>query len=502
MVSVQEKDMTNIDIKSSRKKSSLEKRLKRLSHPCVRKIFLGAIHEELTASVINLSDCFPYACVEALDKLIVKLIERESLEETPSARYPQIAVVEGEYHFELKPVKYSVDNRNYFAYNLIFLGRTFRLLNIKENSTSPQTLPVNATLEGKLLTFSFYVPSDNGSHGAKENENTKKNNENTSAEPPANQSNRREKITKEYVLESYPFSSFFKRNTFNNSIGVAVKKTDPKGSFSLTKTDINLGYENANTYVMVFFGGSENYYFNLEGEMLFERLSVSETFEKKRISKALDIEERIKKFRAQKNALVRHLKHRWKNCPEYYQNHSGLIYIINGELIAKTDRLGDVNFPHIQKRKTISKVCVGVDYPDKRIRFVFAGDSVAVYNAEGIINAHQYPENIHIKYSMSKEINELGLISIITLSENRASWRKAGIIRTIKNTRYIFSAEEISERYGKPIESVKYVGIIMNNVTERYEILLKEENSEFTSLPAIPKIVASPKYTKRSKCSL
>lgn len=500
MVSAQVKDITDISIKSIGNKSNLKKRLKRLSHPCIRKQFLKEVHEELSTSVANLPDCFPYACVEALDDLMVKLIERKSLEEPPSTRYPQMAVVEGEYHFELKPKlnpKRYVKGSQYISYHLEFLGKQFTFLRIKYNNATPQTLSVDATLEGKLLTFSYYAPFDNGRNGTKGKDNTKKDNENTITKSSVNQ---RELITKEYILESYPFSSWFKKNTFENSVGVALKRTDSKGNISLTDTFINLGKANANRYVIIFFGGSENYYFDLNGDMLFETLSINEIYEKNRISKALDIEERIKKFRVQKksNALVRSLKHKWINNPEYYQNSSGLIYIINGELITRTNSLGDVNFSHIQKRKKIHKICVGVDYPDETVKVVFAGSSIAVYNDEGILNAHQYPENIHIRYSISKEINDLGLISIITLSENCASWRRGGIIRTVGNTRYIFSAKEISERYGKPIESVKYVGIMTNNITNEYEILLRETDGRFTSLPVTPRMVTSPRYAKRS----
>lgn len=507
MVSAQVKDIKSIGFKSivrsTNRKSSLEKRLKRLSLPCVRKRFLAEVHEQLSTSVANLPDCFPYACVEALDILMVKLLKRESLEETPSTRYPQMAVVEGEYHFELKPKlnpKRYVKGSQYISYPLVFLGKQFTFLRIKDNGATQQTLSVDATLEGKCLTFSFYAPSNNGDSDTKRKGNTKKDNENISSNSQQNQSKRKELITKEYALKSYPVSSWFKKNTFENSVGVALKRTDPKGNISLTDTFINLGKANANRYVIIFFGGSENYYFDLNGDMLFETLSINEIYEKNRISKALDIEERIKKFRVQKksNALVRSLKHKWRNNPEYYQNSSGLIYITNGELITKTDSLGDVNFSHVQKRRKINKICVGVDYPDETVKVVFAGSSIAVYNDEGILNAHQFYENIHIRYSMSKEINDLGLISIITLSENCASWRRSGIIRTIGNTRYIFSAKEISERYGTPIESVKYVGIITNNIINQYTIFLMEEDGRFTSLPATPRIVTSPRYAKRS----
>jgi len=439
---------------------ALEKRLKELSTKGARTDFIKGLDDQIL-TVSRSDDLFPDSCLEALDGLLKILVVGQGKKIRPKERRKQVALVESHYHDSVKPYKIVVDNENYISYPYECFGKQFTLLNVRADGLKdPKNLQLEVRLKDKTITFTYYTLD--------------------------------ELHVKKRELNDYRYGIFFKRKASSNSVGVAIKKTSKDGTFNLFER-YSLGSANACKYVIIFFDEKgKHYYFDLFGEMLFPRLCIEDVVEQKRLEKAIDIEERMKELDPIEYSLMiaEQVKQNWQKNPSEFKGRIGWHYIIDGHYETKTCRNGDTTNGFYYNGKLKSHFGVLALARDKQrtmeVKLRLCGPYITIYDENGIVNGFEYEGPAGFKKARLFDISNLRIVSARTIGRTK-TWQYS-----VGGTSYHFNptkiGRELKEQYNREITSEIDIGILANTLTNKFELLLRD-NGKLLSISITPHYV-------------
>lgn len=460
--------------------TTLEKRLDHIKGSGKRKYFLIKIYQEVLNYQSNSESTIRQSSMDALDYLLERAIDEhfrgedsnnsnnndhskeEPLQHQQATEpIPTAALLEGTYYFRLKRQDFPSQKR--FKYDLRLFNKTF-FFYLPRTKESPQILEVKATLEDKSMLFEY---DTNGSDGKKD------------------------KKTKNYIHQNFFYVSDLIGKYFENSQGVAVRKTDAThGRIYLGNRIYNFGANETDKHIIVFFDTPENiFFFDAFGNMLFPTLSKEEVFEKKRICKTLDICKAIEEFKIREYSklIVDRVRELWREAPESFQNRVNRPYfLLSGKVDGRLDYLGRFSFAHSTNGKTRKQIGISKSYPHKDIVLEFLGPYVKASHKGEPINAHELDDVIKCCNGPNSRLHNLEYVYAMTTT------RRDYVICWSHSVNHYFSMREIKRLYGKPIKSVKHLGILANTMDNYFEVLIIDNEDNFTSFPIKP-------YSKSTK---
>jgi|GEM_PF-3121235 len=277
--------------------------------------------------------------------------------------------------------------------------------------------------------------------------------------------------TIEIGLDEMLFMHYIPSSIFPESQGAVIRRACPNGKISISGESTELGLAHAGEYVIGFINyGKEVQLFDLNGEMLFERLGRGEDSEKARLEKMLENQEKMEKVNPEDISLIvaKYLRRRWQANPEQFDQY-GQEYILSGEALARTTATGKVQMRFYQFGKRKHALNTSRYHGEQKVKLRFSGQYVAVYDSQGeMINCHELSEPVNGNRIYTVDDVDLKRVSISTINGQR-------LRRTLGNQLYRFSPEKVEAKYGRPLSQARNVGILANTVTSTFEILINDE---------------------------
>ena len=421
----------------------LEGRLKALKGSRARRQFLEGLYEEVCRLEGNFN--FPYIAVEALGQLVLDLTKKRERGKTPTAKKTTV-VLNTIHSFRSQPVFDTHHNR--FVYFAHFLGNQHRLYNDSSGNPDPSPLEAVAQVEGRTTRYTFLTPEG-----------------------------LQQKI---FETDMYEPVRRMPSSVFASSVGVATRKANANGSINFRNELYAFGTSHKGKDVLVFYApGDKCYFFDLWGEMLFERLSNEEVIQQRKIQKMLAIQDEMEdldSLDSSSELLYAQLKEEWSKDPQEFATHYGRTYVITGEVQGTMNELGEVGFAHFRDQHFLSRVHGAREHAGKEAKLVIQGPYMTVHHEGEMINAHRLGGIIYYTKTM-RRVNNAHLVNIRTVGNTKQ------LKRDISGSLYHFSMRAFKKEYSGDLKEAQAVGIIVDTQREKYEALIIEKDGAFVSVP-------------------
>ncbi|MBT4541262.1 hypothetical protein HOC35_07150 [Candidatus Woesearchaeota archaeon] len=317
-------------------------------------------------SNVNRTDSVPYTTIQALEVLVSRLLDDEL--ERP------IAVVEGIYSTSRLPDKKSGKGKNRNGIYNFYLGGKWLTLGkhpLKRNYTEKKNFKVGISWD---FESNIGVVVDD------------------SYEQSKIQMQRSGHVYSNGVkdIELFDFSRIWPEK-FNVSTGVAIKKTNQKGEFKIGDNNFNLGVDNSNNYIFLFFRNGLTYFFNHEGKKLTRALSVKQQF-------AEQIDEKVMKIMKQYNSCdlkelsrrsMNYMVHMWETKPSRFSPRFGRRLLINGSYSAPVGKGSHIKIRHYEGDRKKQYIFVGRAHDGKPVEISWQGHYLIIKDKnKQVLNAH------------------------------------------------------------------------------------------------------------------
>ncbi|MDP7116285.1 MAG: hypothetical protein QF915_04460 [Candidatus Woesearchaeota archaeon] len=348
--------------------SWLRRRLKSFQSARNRRLFTEEVYEEMLKYSF-----IPFDTAKALDTLLEKLAN-DCLEKP-------VIVVQGDHDRILKPY-FKAPRTDQFKYEIRMFGKHFTIAVFDKESVIDENMKLRVRVRnGYKLLFNWAVDMN----------------------PDSSEEDLGYEMGDGRRSEYCHLENLFSRWEPHFQ-GVAVKIPEEHGKFSFAGRYINLGADQGEKPTIVFFDKGDLYYFDLDGNMVFETLSSIEVIQQRKLERIISIETEKEKIDLNifGSEVMEDLKKKWYDEPSI-GNRLGRTVILRTSIEGKVMPNGYVNFTHIANGHKSTGFYVHTDFHKETVRTEFKGPFALFYRQDKLVNAFRIEEGISCEKPLRSE---------------------------------------------------------------------------------------------------